>query len=210
MKKISLLSFTLMVTAYANANAQIPPIDEIITRDCTKDNTYFTVNEQKLNEYEQLKKDKKIKSYLLDFDEQMDCRKSKCPIIPFIVGQHDFIEVKFEENIYTVYATDDKKDKQCITYNNMTNDDPCYYWEKNENGEIKSQYTMYAKNYFKRTDEPQVQGLRDLKNNITLIEVSEAHVSIGTTKLFGFCEKTLESNYPLYKKYRYFNYFSNK
>jgi len=186
-KKLIFIPLLLSITACSAKN---------IKEQCPPEQNYMISNPAAMEEYNQLKKEGKIKNYFSDHNRKDTCRVIYC--VRFDPKQYDFIEKRFDDDyrkgIYTIYATTDLSRNDC--FKDSSKRSPyCFYAVKNENDVVKSRYRKYSRISGKpRT--PIVTGFDDLKNNISLFKYSYTTYSTGALggPGFGMCGSNNNNN----------------
>ena len=192
MKKLIIVPILLTLTASTNN----------IEKQCPFDKNYMKSNPTAMEEYKQLKKEGKIKSFYYESPLQRPCNYLGC--VSFDPKQYDFIEKKFNDKfrqgIYTIYATKDTTRTDCFkelfSHKLVDKNGYCYYAVKNEDGVIKSRYHRYLKDLGTSV----LSGFYDAEKNISLFEHSYTVYSTGALggPGFGTCGSS-NNNYPDYR-----------
>ena len=186
-KKLIFIPLLLSITACSAKN---------IEEQCPPEQNYMISNPAAMEEYNQLKKEGKIKSYFSDHNRKDICRVIYC--VRFDPKQYDFIEKRFDDDyrkgIYTIYASTDLSRNDC--FDDPTYKSPyCFYAVKNENDVVKSRYRKYSR-VSRKPRTPIVTGFDDLKNNISLFKYSYTTYSTGALggPGFGMCGSKNNNN----------------
>jgi len=190
-KKLILIPLLFSITACSAKS---------IEEQCPPEQNYMISNPAAIEEYNQLKKEGKIKSYFSDHDLKEHCRVIYC--VRFNPKQYDFIEKSFNDEsrkgVYTIYATTDLSRDDC--FDDPTYKSPyCFYAVKNENDVVKSRYTRYSRGA-SELRAPVVTGFDDLEKNVSLFKYSYTIYDTGALggPGFGICNSK-NNNRPDYK-----------